>query len=167
MIIRRLGLGEEMLYRGVRLASLAESPDAFSSSYAEAMERDESSWHVQADASATGGDRATFIAIDGEAGGVGAIYGVEGEREVGELIQMWIAPERRGQDLAGNLLDGLLRWAWLSGFRRIKAEVEISNARALRFYQSYGFAKSAEAGSYSKSSLVLTIAVDSVVSQES
>lgn len=54
MISRRLKMGEGVLYKEVRLASLKDSPEAFSSSYGDALGRSEESWREQADASAVG-----------------------------------------------------------------------------------------------------------------
>ena len=72
--IRRLNAGEGMLYREARLASLKESPEACSSNYAAAISRSEQSWHEQADSSATGTDRATFIAMGDTPVGLAALY---------------------------------------------------------------------------------------------
>ncbi|MGJ8644489.1 MAG: GNAT family N-acetyltransferase [Luteolibacter sp.] len=161
MRIRRLNPGEGMLYKKARLASLKDSPEAFSSSYADAVERSDESWHMQADASAAGRDRATFIALDETPVGLAAIYRDESEPDVGELIQMWIAPEKRGSALANDLLDALFEWAASSGFSRVRAEVVSQNSRALRFYEKYGFVRSADPGNCSMPSVVLLMPVES------
>ena len=100
--IRRLSIGEGGLYRSVRLESLKESPEAFSSSYDDALTRSEQSWHDQADSSASGSDRATFIILDEQTVGLGALYRDENDSSVGELIQMWVAPEIRGGQAASS-----------------------------------------------------------------
>jgi ribosomal protein S18 acetylase RimI-like enzyme len=68
-----------------------------------------------------------------------ALYRDENAPDVGELIQMWIAPETRGGWVAADLLLGVFQWAARNRFAFVKAEVMKSNARALRFYEKSGF----------------------------
>ena len=156
MTIRRLHPGDGMLYKEVRLAALKESPDAFSSRYEDAVNRSDRSWCEQADSSAVGSDRATFVAIEVVPVGLAAIYRDENEVNVGELLQMWVAPEKRGGLAAGALLDALFQWADASGFSRIKAGVMGENSRALRFYERYGFLESSDPKDRAQEGLVLT-----------
>lgn len=161
--IRRLQVGEAELYKNVRLASLRDSPEAFGSRYEDAILRTDASWEEQADSSAQGGDRATFVVVeDAKPVGLSALYRDDQDSEVGELIQMWIAPELRGGSVATALLDELFAWAAASGFHRVKAEVEVGNLRALRFYRRYGFSDSADLASHSQSSLMLDKPVEQV-----
>ena len=61
--IRRIRLGEGDLFKQMRLTSLRESPHAFSSTYESALNRTAESWSEQADSTAQGSDRSTFIAF--------------------------------------------------------------------------------------------------------
>lgn len=99
-ITRRLNPGEGQLYRAVRLEALRESPEAFSSRYEDALARSEQSWVDQADSSATGSNRATFVTFQNQPVGLAALYRDEKVPDVGQLIQMWIAPEVRGGRVA-------------------------------------------------------------------
>ena len=139
--IRRLNAGEHELYRAVRLESLRESPEAFSTTYESALQRDDDSWRVQADASASGSDRATFVVIDERPVGLGAIYRDQDRPQDGELIQVWISPECRGRQVAADLMNALFQWAASNGFETIRAEVTPGNLRALRFYEKCGFTR--------------------------
>lgn len=139
--IRRLNPGEADLYRSIRLESLKESPEAFASTYESALERSEDSWQQQADASATGNDRATFIVLADVPVGVAALYRNPEKFEEGEMIQVWVSPEYRGGDVAGGLMDALLQWAADNRFHTILAEVTPHNSRALRFYEKKGFVR--------------------------
>lgn len=159
--IRRLRIGEGALYRSVRLESLSDSPKAFSTKYEEALARSEDSWNAQADSTASGSDRATFVFIDEEPCGLGAVYR-DDESAVGELIQMWISPEHRGGSAAKDLLNKIFKWAAMNGFLRIKAEVEKDNGRAIRFYQKFGFVASNDLNFHSDSSVMLTKPVEPV-----
>lgn len=137
--IRRLRPGESAIYRSLRLEALKESPEAFATTYDSALIRDEESWIAQADASAQGDDRATFLVWDAAPVGLAAIYRDAARPSVGELLQMWIAPSHRGGSTAANLLDHLFRWASARSFESIRAEITPGNLRALRFYEKYGF----------------------------
>ncbi|RYD42766.1 MAG: GNAT family N-acetyltransferase [Verrucomicrobiaceae bacterium] len=140
-VIRRLNPGEARLYRSVRLESLQESPEAFASTYESALERSEESWHEQADGSATGNDRATFIVLADRPVGVAALYRNPEKSGEGEMIQVWVSPDHRGGTVAGDLLRALFSWAASNDFHTIMAEVTPDNIRALRFYEKQGFVR--------------------------
>ena len=159
-IIRRLSIGEGQLYRAVRLESLRESPDAFSSRYDDAIKRSEQSWAEQADASAEGSDRATFIILNEHPVGLAALYRDEKNPDVGELIQMWVAPELRGGSSATDLLSAIFHWARSNRFSRVKAEVIKNNLRALGFYKKLGFVELDAESHDSEPSVLLTKAVE-------
>ncbi|MEO5916236.1 MAG: GNAT family N-acetyltransferase [Luteolibacter sp.] len=137
--IRRLNPGEASLYRAIRLEALKESPEAFGSTYQSALERDDASWVAQADASARGEDRATFVVLTDRPVGLAALYRIPEHPDQGELLQMWIAPDLRGGSAAADLLDSVFQWASTRSFRIIRAEVTAGNGRAFRFYEKYGF----------------------------
>ena len=159
-IARRLNIGEGQLYRSIRLEALRESPDAFSSRYADAFERSDESWDEQANSSATGSDRATFIAVDEKPVGLVALYRDKTDSDVGELLQMWVAPEKRGGFVAVELLTDIFQWAASNQFIAVKAEVMSANTRALKFYQKFGFVISSKDFSEPESTVVMTKKVE-------
>lgn len=159
--IRRLKQGEAGLYRELRLEALRESPEAFGTTLAEALARDGQSWTDQADGSASGTDRATFVAVASDRlAGLAALYRDAGDPGMGELIQMWVAPEWRGGPVAGELLGAIFRWAGENGFSRVSAEVMAGNARALGFYRKCGFTGTAGQVKAAGGNVVLTKAVE-------
>ena len=156
-IIRRINTGESNLYSEVRLASLRESPAAFSTTYQTASERSLESWTDQADRSAEGPDRCTFLALDGvNPIGVAALYRDEDRKGVGELIQVWVAPKYRGSGVAGKLVRSIIGWAEDNGILRINTEVLDSNRQVIRFYEGVGFEVSSSMPCHSSSGVVLT-----------
>ena len=157
-ITRRLNPGEGHLYRAVRLEALRESPEAFLSRYEDAAARSDQSWADQADSSATGSDRATFVTFEDQPVGLAALYRDGNDPDAGELMQMWISPDVRGGPVAADLLLEVFQWAASNRFAFVKAEVMRSNARALRFYEKFGFSLSAEHPT--ASSVILTKAVE-------
>ena len=138
--IRRIKIGEAELYKEIRLKSLQDAPYAFSSTYNLASQRSVENWREQADRTAQGGDQATFIAFSGELPvGMAALYRLEEQTGVGELMQVWVSPEYRGTRLAWSLMDTIFLWAGENNFHRIIAGVTDGNAWALQFYTKYGF----------------------------
>jgi ribosomal protein S18 acetylase RimI-like enzyme len=139
-IIRRIRIGEADLFKQIRLTSLQDAPYAFSSNYDAALHRSAESWCEQADGTALGTDRATFIAfMDGIPVGIAAVYRIEGQVNVGEVLQVWVDPEHRGTSVARDLMDIVVKWAGENNFHKIIATVTGGNARAVKFYTQYGF----------------------------
>ena len=138
--IRRIQKGEADLFRQIRLEALREAPYAFSSTYESAIQRSAESWREQADSSAQGSHRATFIAFsEGLPIGIAALYRLEDQADAGEVLQVWVAPEFRETGVAWDLMDLVFKWAGENNFRRIIAGVTKVNPRALKFYSKYGF----------------------------
>ena len=73
--------------------------------------------------------------------GMAALYRLEDQVDVGEILQVWINPEYRGTSVAWELMDVIFKWAGENNFRKILAGVTKVNTRALRFYTKYGFSK--------------------------
>jgi ribosomal protein S18 acetylase RimI-like enzyme len=143
--IRRLQIGEAELFKHIRLESLRDAPYAFSSTYDSALHRSEESWREQADSTAQGSDRATFIAFsNADPIGIAALYRLEDQNHIGKLLQVWVAPEYRGKGIAENLMDATFEWASENNFRTILCRVRTGNTRAQSFYTRYGFSNSNE-----------------------
>ena len=138
--VRRIGLDEGTLYRDMRLASLADSPDAFSTTLESANKRSLESWTEQADSAAAGRDSAIFLAfIEAKPVGIAALYRDAEDQTLGEVVQVWVIPDRRGSRVAGELLDAVVSWARDSGFEGLSAWVNGENRRAARFFGKHGF----------------------------
>ncbi len=141
--VRRIRAGEWQLFKRIRLASLRESPSAFGATYESARLRTDAGWAEQADGTAQGSDRATFIAFSGAwPVAIAALYRTQHDPRAGELLQVWVSPERRGQGVAGELLDAVFEWAGENGFQTVVAAVARDNETALSFYRKYGFVPS-------------------------
>ena len=146
MEIRRIRLGEATLYRDIRLSALKESPDAFTTTYDSAAKRSPESWQAQADGTATGTDRATFLAFaDGAPIGIAALHR-DDESEEGEILQVWISPELRGTGAAAELVEAVIDWGRSQRITRVRAGITEGNMRALRFYSKMGFTSSGRTG---------------------
>jgi GNAT superfamily N-acetyltransferase len=124
----------------MRLTSLQDAPYAFPSTYDDAVGRSSESWREQAEGTAEGTDRATFLAFSDDVPiGMAALYRRDDKADVGDLLQVWVTPEYRGTNVAWDLMDFIFKWARENNFRRIIAGVTKVNNRALKFYAKYGF----------------------------
>ena len=120
--------------------SLQDAPYAFPTTYDSALQRSAESWREQAERTAQGTDRATFIAFSDDVPiGMTALYRREDTVDTGELLQVWVSPEHRGTNVAWDLMDAIFKWARENNFRRILAGVTKVNSRAIKFYIKYGF----------------------------
>lgn len=138
--IRRLQIGEAELFRQIRLTALKDAPYAFPVNYDTAVQRSAESWGEQAERTAQGSDRATFIAFSEDIPiAMMALYRLEDQVEVGELLQVWVSSEHRGTRVAWDLTDRVFQWAADNHFHKIKAGVVKGNDRAVKFYLKYGF----------------------------
>jgi RimJ/RimL family protein N-acetyltransferase len=138
--IRRLKIGEVDLFKQLRLTSLQDAPYAFPSTYDDALQRSAESWREQAERTAQGTDRATFIAFSDDIPiGMAALYRRDDPVDAGELLQVWVSPEYRATRVPWDLMDAIFEWASENNFRRIIAGVTKVNARARKFYINYGF----------------------------
>jgi hypothetical protein len=77
--------------------------------------------------------------------GIAALYRLEGQDDVGEMLQVWVTPEYRGKNVAWDLMNAIFKWAGENNFRKIMIRVTDGNARALRFFGKYGFSIVGEA----------------------
>ena len=140
IVIRRLQPGEADLFKQLRLNALQDAPYAFPSTYEAAIQRSAESWREQAERTAHGSDRATFIAFsDDQPVGMAALYRDEYKEDSGELLQVWVSPEFRGTRVVWDLMDEIFQWASENGFHTIIAGVTKGNDRAQKFYTNYGF----------------------------
>ena len=144
--VRRIQIDEGELFKRMRLTALRESPFAFASTYKAALRRSPKGWSEQADSTAQGSNRCTFIAFSDDSPiGIAALYRTKEESDTGELLQVWVSPEHRGRGVARDLMDAVFQWASANGFRAVVTTIGKGNVRALRFYQKHGFKRNSEA----------------------
>jgi len=137
--IRRAGEDDWAALREVRLAALADAPEAFSSTYAREVAFDEAAWRERL----TRLGRATFFAQVSDGGPViGMVAGKRGPHgpaDDRELVSMWVNPSMRGQGVAGPLIDAVADWAREQGARTLSLWVLGDNVPAQIAYARAGF----------------------------
>ena len=138
VVVRRVEAGEVDAYKRVRLAALAESPSAFGSTYERESQLTDDEWAERVRLTASGDDRATFLALDGDdVVGLAGCYFHEGRPE---LISMWTDPSVRRTGAGRALVQAAIDFARAAGAREIGLWVTTGNEPAQRLYESFGFA---------------------------
>lgn len=141
--VRRAGTGDWAALRQIRLAALADSPDAFGSTLAHERESGEDEWRRRTQTAIwylawRGSDPVGMVAAFPVAGERGAaVSGAPG----GEwhLVSMWASPRARGQGVAGRLVDALTAAVREAGATQLTLWAADGNDRARGFYLRYGF----------------------------
>ena len=140
VLVRRLWPQEWQAYRAIRLRALADAPEAFGATLAEAQAWSPEHWEARVANAAVSGIDCPLVA---EAGGlfVGLLWAKVDAHDAGRvnLFQMWVAPESRGRGVAAALLHEALGWARERGTRVVHLGVNSANAGALRLYERAGF----------------------------
>jgi GNAT superfamily N-acetyltransferase len=135
--VRLAGPGEWAPLRQVRLAALADAPEAFASTLAQEAAFDEAEWRRRAATSPW------FIAWRrGVPEGLAAAYAGRGSGAgpAGwQLVSMWVSPGLRGTGAADLLVQAVTAHARQVGATVLTLWVADGNSRARRFYQRLGF----------------------------
>ena len=141
LLVRKLQPQESSLYRLIRLACLTNSPDQFGSTYAEEASTPVLKFETYIEQGSS--SRFMFGAFDG-----GELIGIAGfdrkerqrDRHRGELVQVYVDADYRGQKVAERLLRGVIERAFsLDGLEQIQLSVVAGNGAAIRLYEKLGF----------------------------
>jgi GNAT superfamily N-acetyltransferase len=141
MRIRRAEADRWEALRDLRLAALADSPDAFGSVLEEERDADEARWRGWITGEGWGGPVATFVADDdGTLIGMATGHRPADEPSVAWLFAMWVRPDRRGEGIGRSLVDAVVAWAAeVPEVDRVVLRVTETNVDAARFYGSCDF----------------------------
>jgi len=133
--IQELTQDDWTLWRALRVAALADAPDAFGANLLE--------WTGEGDAEARWRSRLITVpfnvigVIDGRASGMSS--GTEPVEGVVWLMSMWVDPRFRSCGVGDALVDAVVRWAKDQGAGTVALNVRQSNERAIAFYHRNGF----------------------------
>ena len=133
--VRRAGSDEWRLLRALRLAALADSPEAFGSTLERESAFSDDQWGPWL------GSLHWFVAEEGgRAVGLVAAAGQDrrhpGRRQV---LSMWVAPPARRHGVGAALVGAVRTWAVEGGARALTLGVAEGNEGARRFYEHLGF----------------------------
>lgn len=133
--VRALGEDDWQIYRDVRLAALAESPDAFVATASQERDYDEDFWRQRMARS-----RRLVAEKDGTVVGVVSVGNKKGQDEkVSELFGLWVTPELRGHGVAWRLVEAGVGQAKSDDYDFVLYWVGTDNGRAVAFASSFGF----------------------------
>lgn len=136
--LRVASANDAAIYRTIRLAALANAPDAFGTQYANVAERPLAHW-----ANVIRSMAFLVLAMDEETV-VGTASGGDfiepGVQSLG-LFGMYVEPARRGTGVADDLVRAVARWAHDRGGEDLRLHVTEGNDRAIAFYRRLGFAE--------------------------
>lgn len=121
--------------RAVRLRSLLADPDAFGSTHAREVDRDEAGWRAW-----IAGGAVILATLEGRDVG---ILGVAGHPEEGArgVYSVWVAPEARGQGVGDALVCQGVEAGWALGAQRLILDVAVENPHAIALYERHGFVR--------------------------
>jgi ribosomal protein S18 acetylase RimI-like enzyme len=133
-LVVRLGPQDWERARDVRIASLAQAPQAFGSTVADALTFDEGRWRNRLETATTWhavlGDRSVGTVT------LRADLEVAGDAEV---TGMWVDPDARGRGVGAQLIEtAVAAWRALAG-RRVTLWVVQGNEAATALYERCGF----------------------------
>lgn len=142
--IRRVEVDDWQTWRQIRLRSLAESPEAFRSTFAEESSQPADWWERRVRVSTAGPNNALWLAtLDGEPAGILSSR-VDPDSKVMTAEAVWVAPEARGQGVAEELLRSAMAWAKEAGARRAELWVNQGNSATRSLYRRAGFRPTTE-----------------------
>ncbi len=119
--------------RSVRLAALADTPEAFGSTLDGEEAYDEAAWLELLTSP-------WWVAVTDLGEDVGLVAGARRRDDgVPWVFSMWVAPSWRGRDVGRALLDAVVGWASGEGASTLGLDVADRVPRARRFYERYGF----------------------------
>lgn len=136
--LRRLSVDDWPAFASLRLAALAEAPEAFGSTLADWRDASEQRWRSRV-GSAPLNLVASLNGVD-----VGMLSGIEEAPGTIEVISVWVSPPARGHGVGDALLEALLDWAAGRHAQRVVLTVTEHNAAAQRLYARVGFVATGE-----------------------
>jgi GNAT superfamily N-acetyltransferase len=134
-VVRRVRQDEWRELRALRLRALADAPDAFGATLADAEAEPDEAWQERAEA-----DRVTIVAeVEGRLVGMAAGGTAPIDGSTAALYSMWVEPAQRGTGMAAAIVGAIVDWARRAGYQGLGLGVTTTNARAIAFYERLGF----------------------------
>ena len=128
-------------YRDLRLRALQEDPEAFSSSFGNAIHEPDDFWQGRLRDALQGERSWLLFAREGAklAGMIGAFVR-EDAPETAIIVSVYVPKEARGRGAAGQLMQAMLEVLSKTGrFQRARLGVNVTQEAALRLYLKFGF----------------------------
>lgn len=140
MDLRRLNKADVEVFRRVRLQGMKESPQAFSSDFAESVQQPIE--HFAARLRNLEDDFVIGAFVEQQLVGIGGFYRDAGPklRHKGTIWGVYILPEHRREGVGRRLVSEIIaQAAVVADIRQINIVVTAANAKAREFYLALGF----------------------------
>jgi GNAT superfamily N-acetyltransferase len=132
--VRVLAEDEWQDFREVRLAALADSPEAFLTTYDEESGGSEQHWRARMVRA-----HRLLAERDGMPLGVVSVGMTEGAAQSADLRDLWVTPEARNTGVASRLVQAAADRATQDGCTKLYYWVGTGNGRAIGFASNAGF----------------------------
>jgi len=140
--VRRVRPDEAAVFKAFRLRALADAPDAFATTTAQALAMPESVWIERVTNGAAGIMSVLLIGVDAASNrwlGMTGSYVEDGEPTIANVISVWVAPEARRRGVARALQAAALAWAVSRRAQQQQLWVASNNDAARTLYLAEGF----------------------------
>ncbi len=139
LTIRRCALGDWRELRAIRLEALADTPEAYGSTFWECSQWSDEQWMYAA-------TNRLFYLAERDGAVVGMVSGGQNDSRPGTrwLYGMYVTPRARGTETASNLVETVCHWARDEGVDELYLHVTLVVARARAFYERVGFRPTGE-----------------------
>lgn len=121
-------------FRSIRLAALAESPEAFVATHEQELDYDEDFWRLRMRRA-----QRLLAEVEDEQVGTVSVGVLEDAENTAEIFGLWVHPSWRGRSVAATLVRSASEQAADDGYQRIAYWVGTDNGRAVAFASSFGF----------------------------
>jgi ribosomal protein S18 acetylase RimI-like enzyme len=124
--------------RDLRLRALADSPNAFGSTFERERSHTEIEW-VQWISGWEDSVNRMVVAVAGDEWVGMAVGSRTGDEERAHLYAMWVEPRSRRAGVGRRLVEAVLEWARAEGATEIELGATAINRTAVEFYERLGF----------------------------
>jgi len=127
-----------MVFKGVRLRALQDTPSAFSSTYADESQLTDTEW-LNRVAQWSGKRSRTYLAMD-TAGPCGIASGFFDQDDLARahLVSMWVAPTYRRLGIGAQLVNAIVDWVRATGARSLRLIVPATTMARSSFTKASG-----------------------------
>lgn len=140
MRITQLSADDWQKYRDITLESNLKEPQAFASTYASNLEKDETKWRSRLTSFTSDSESLTLFAVNENDEVVGKVAAILFKPDRIEVIGMYVKESERGKGIGKMLLtELLLQIEQVRNNRPIELEVNKEQEAAIRLYSKLGF----------------------------
>lgn len=126
-------------YKVLRLRSLKDDPQAFSSTYAESVQRTDDWWSKRLE-DAEKKEREWLLFAEENGNLVGMVGAFLTEENIANIISVYVVKEARGKGISKQLMNDLLkRIQVIKNIKYVRLTVNSGQIPAHRLYESVGF----------------------------